>query len=292
MGYLPRMPRTDGIRKTVQLKFGGYDRSAGSGDGTLCNTENLTADEFPALCSRGKRRYKPVGEIAALCDIDGVLLRIEPNGNVYYGSSYIAQLELPSAEKTVVQFGRNAIILPDKLMLNLAYKICGCYETIEELTQSVLTPLEGDAYLIGGTPGTASQWEMVVYAYVDGQWQENGKFLQRMEASTLELFVTFKNGELYGLPAQDNTIYCADFNWADYFEVGDAVQISGCVEVEKNNKIAIVREIDGNELRFYENTFTRKRYPALKGPLEYQTSVESQDDTAIIYAFVHEGTPV
>ena len=68
---------------------------------------------------------------------------------------------------------------------------------------------------------------------------------------------TFSDGTYAGEAAEGNTILAADssFDWSDYFRVGDGVTISGAAD-SGNNKTAIVREIDGNALRFYENSFT------------------------------------
>lgn len=83
-----------------------------------------------------------------------------------------------------------------------------------------------------------------------------------LEAS-VTVSATFEDGTYAGEPAMANTIKVAvsaedwpdGFDWADYFSVGDAVTISGAAD-EENNQTIIVREIDGNELRFYENSFT------------------------------------
>jgi len=68
--------------------------------------------------------------------------------------------------------------------------------------------------------------------------------------------ITFRNGTYAGEDADANTIYVSGVTWSNYFSVGDAVTISGCTTKTENNKTPIIREISGNELRFYENTFT------------------------------------
>lgn len=55
--------------------------------------------------------------------------------------------------------------------------------------------------------------------------------------------------------AKANTIYSAGVAWADTFREGDAVTISGCTTHPENNLTIIIREIDGDYLRFYENSF-------------------------------------
>lgn len=66
--------------------------------------------------------------------------------------------------------------------------------------------------------------------------------------------LVFRDGEYAGEKAQSNTIYKSGVQWSDYFKVGDGVTISGC-SVEANNLTLVIREIDGNFMRFYENSF-------------------------------------
>ena len=65
-----------------------------------------------------------------------------------------------------------------------------------------------------------------------------------------------QDGIYAGEDAKANTIYASGAAWDSIFKVGDAVTISGAVKHESNNKTPIIREIDGDYLRFYENTFT------------------------------------
>lgn len=64
----------------------------------------------------------------------------------------------------------------------------------------------------------------------------------------------FRNGTFAGVAASANTIYKNGAVWN--ISPGDGVTISGCVIHPENNKTAVVREVEGDELRFYENTFT------------------------------------
>lgn len=64
----------------------------------------------------------------------------------------------------------------------------------------------------------------------------------------------FKNGTYAGVAANANTLYKSGAAWS--YAPGDAVTISGCVTHPENNKTVIVREVEGDYLRFYENTFT------------------------------------
>lgn len=65
-----------------------------------------------------------------------------------------------------------------------------------------------------------------------------------------------QDGTYAGEEAEANTIYAAGADWDSRFKVGDAVTISGCTVHESNNQTIVIREIDGDSLRFYENSFT------------------------------------
>ena len=63
-----------------------------------------------------------------------------------------------------------------------------------------------------------------------------------------------QDGTYAGEEAKANTIYAVGAGAK--FKEGDAVTISGATTHPENNKTATIREIDGDNLRFYENTFT------------------------------------
>ena len=83
---------------------------------------------------------------------------------------------------------------------------------------------------------------------------DTGKF-GSMESKWSGGALTFSDGVLYGEAAKANTITCAGVNWADFFNAGDAVTISGCTVNPGNNKSVVIRGIDGEKLCFYEHTF-------------------------------------
>ena len=63
-----------------------------------------------------------------------------------------------------------------------------------------------------------------------------------------------QDGTYGGEAAKGNTITAAGAGAK--FRAGDAVTITGAAAHPENNKTAVIREIDGDNLRFYENTFT------------------------------------
>jgi hypothetical protein len=100
--------------------------------------------------------------------------------------------------------------------------------------------------------------------------------------------VQFQNGTYAGVPATANTIYKAGAAWA--FKAGDALTISGCTTHPENNKTAIVREVDGDYLRFYENTFTVRERPMYTVGTDglaidtYYKLVSDPESSTVIYA--------
>ena len=72
----------------------------------------------------------------------------------------------------------------------------------------------------------------------------------------------FQDGTYAGESAQGNTIYAAGADWASRFREGDAVAISGAATAS-NNQTLVIREIEGDYLRFYENSFTPERGQSL-----------------------------
>ena len=67
--------------------------------------------------------------------------------------------------------------------------------------------------------------------------------------------VTFQDGTLYGESAAQNTIKATGVTWSDYFKEGDAINITGSTS---NDKSIIIREISGDEMHFYEYSFTNE----------------------------------
>lgn len=88
-------------------------------------------------------------------------------------------------------------------------------------------------------------------------WTSTGGLVS-LESTVSSVSCTFDDGTYAGEAAEANTIKAVDssFNWSSYFSPGDAVSITGAADAG-NNKTSIVREIDGNKLIFYENTWTK-----------------------------------
>lgn len=122
---LPEMRCGDGLTKSTQVRFGGYDHRPGAGDGTLWDMENLTGDQFPLLAVRRPRRLdreleQPGGLWAhnALCwaDGDGFFCDGKRVGTVAPGRKQFAGM------------GSRILIWPDKAVYDTA---TGRFERLE-----------------------------------------------------------------------------------------------------------------------------------------------------------------
>lgn len=112
---LPQARYADGIRKSVQEEFRGYDHNPGAAEGAIYDMENLSGDEYPLLSPRPRRRTvatlaKPGGLFQA-----GKLLWVDGTAAVYDGETVGTVTE---GEKTIEALGPYIVIWPDKKILN------------------------------------------------------------------------------------------------------------------------------------------------------------------------------
>lgn len=198
MTGLPEMVKADGITGRKQVKFGGYNHTAGADNGDLWDMENLTSDYYPLLSPRDKRLTyttltKPNGFIAH----DGLYW---VDGTGFYADGTLKG-SVTDTKKTFTSLGAYIIILPDKAYYN---RLTGEFGSME------------------------------------ASWSGSAKL---------------QDGTYVGESAEANTIYASGASWSSKFKAGDGVTISGCTTHTSNNKTAIIREIDGDYMRFYENCF-------------------------------------
>lgn len=121
------------------------------------------------------------------------------------------------------------------------------------------TELYADGVCVGSVADSAKSWvsigRKVVILPDKACYDVDSGELSWLEAAFTGA-VKLMDGTYAGVEAAANTVYGAGADWGSRFRVGDAVTISGCVTHTANNKTPVIREIDGDYLRFYENTFT------------------------------------
>lgn len=100
--------------------------------------------------------------------------------------------------------------------------------------------------------------------------------------------VVFKaEGEIYGSKAERNTIHSDRIEWKRYFKPDDAVEISGS---KSNNKTAIIREIDGGDLRFSENIFELPYTLLYNVQADMESGIYCYNDRGSYYNFTFDFT--
>ena len=245
MSHLPELPYDDGITRSVQTAFGGYQHTEGSYDGTIYDMKNLSSDDYPLLGPRKPRltvaRWTKYNGSAVVgddfCFVDGTRL---------YKNDRIVG-EVADSPKIFGALGPRLLIFPDKRYLNLSAK--AFFASLDLLREGISAPSYGDIYAVEST-GAAD-----LFYWNGGDWI----FLEK-ESGTMEPEVTtdvvFRvQGTLYDEKAVCNTVFAEGISWADYFSEGDAVTIRGCEERPQNNMTAVIREIHGESLCFYEYLF-------------------------------------
>lgn len=234
--------------KNVQNVFGGLNHSPAASDGEIYDMQNLCSDYYPLLATRKLRGEIYNGpECKSIAGYDGKLFWVAGNYLMSYESGGKVQTmpkiaTMSSGKKKMAFLNQQIIIWPDKVWFDIravgAVTVAGSTERWEEEFEN---PQKGDRAVVNG----------MLYQYGTA-WEKICKAGGSLEAEWTGDHLKIMNGRYAGATADANTLYAPGANWAENFEVGDAVTISGC---GMNNQTSIVREIEGDYLRFYEGTF-------------------------------------
>lgn len=249
MSRLPELPFGDGITRSVQTVFTGYQHTEGSYDGAIYDMKNLSSEYYPLLAPRAPR--VTVGYVEKLngCTTVGEDFCYADGMRFYKNDRIVGTVT--DSPKTFGVLGRRLLIFPDKLYLNLAAK--AVFDSLALLKEKALKPSYGDVYGVRET-------SVVNLYYWDGSdWIFLEKEFGTMEPTVTTDIVFRAEGTLYGEKAVCNTISAQGISWKDYFSEGDAVTIRGCTVRPKNNLTAVIREIHGDRLCFYEYLFEVER---------------------------------
>ena len=206
-------------RLTVS-KFRGYDARPRAALGTFARMENLSADGYPTLTVREKRKTiavpdKPNGLCAKDC-------LIWVDGRTLYLNGAAIGLTLTDGEKQLVSMGAYLLIWPDKKYVNTQdLSDCGSLENTAETTGAVTFTLcrrDGTAYE-DYTSGAAAPEG----AGNGDLWLDTGS-----EAALLRY-----DGVMWET-VDDAALKIAAANIGKGFSAGDGVVISGCTAAAAN----------------------------------------------------------
>lgn len=216
------LPAKDNYRREVRTEWGGINLNENAGDGELIEAVNMSSREYPLLATRREwYRHLINGEHQAVIDKSAAL----------------------GASKRVFWVSKNSDAW--KFFYNFTAKGTLSARTRQEAAKIRFVGMQDKIFIFP---------DKKVY-------DEIASTFGSMESSfsSGNSTVYFRDGTIGGVPADANTIYCSGVDWADYFSVGDGVSIDGS-GLPENNKTAIIREIDGDKLRFDENCFTAESY--------------------------------
>ena len=137
---LPGMNYADGMKKSVQTAFGGYDHRRGAGEGALYDMENLTSAELPLLSARRPRRLvrelaKPNGFTAC----DGLYW---VDGTGFYKDG-VQKGTVSDSRKTFAVLGAYLLIFPDKAYY---HRETGVFGSLEATWTGNVTFADGTLY--------------------------------------------------------------------------------------------------------------------------------------------------
>lgn len=246
VGKLPELPYGESLSRGVQRSFGGYCHTEKDFDGTIYDMENLSSEHTPMLSSRRPRSLLgSFTDCNGIYSVDGHIITVD--GTTLRKDNKIVGA-VADSPKSFAILGDRLIIYPDRVYLN--YAALGDYSDLSTLSLSVEAPKYGDVYAVG----TAVPYDLY---YWDGQrWTAYEKEFGSLEGAVTTMVTFLATSTLYGEGAVQNAITGLNADWGSTFAVGDAVTLSGCTTHPENNVTAIIREIDGNTLRFYEYLFT------------------------------------
>lgn len=263
MAKLPAMPYLASIRKYKQVQFGGLRHNVNCADGEIFDMENMSMDSYPYLTVREQRgNYLPAaGEATQIYADNGAMLVVSPYGITYNGIHITDTASPETAE--LVRFGDRVVLMPDKKVINLKYRIIGFYEKVADL------PETAELY-DGAAVRNLMSGEVHLYVWDGSAWVDNGKLVTDMEAIVENQPAVFMDGTLYDEKATANTIKLTDVSAYELREVmgfreGDAVTITGCTKLTSNNKTPVLQQIEGVDkndmelgvyLRFSDFCFT------------------------------------
>lgn len=246
MGILPKLPNAAKLTKSYQVDFRGLNHTIAAADSEIYDMTNLSSDHYPVLSPRGKRKLiRTLEEPSAMLCYGEHMAWIDRT-NFYYDGVFYGKVK--PWDKVMAVLNDRIIILPDKKYFDIRTpEAKGSYDTLDALKEAVTGAAIGDIYIVGGE--RLYYWNGLEFSYI-------GRTFGEVEEKISGEARFLAHGKLYGTSAECNALKMAGVSMSDYFRVGDAVTIRGCVEEPKNNKTAVIREIDGDTLYFYENVFT------------------------------------
>lgn len=229
---LPDIPYKTRTKKVMQTQFGGLDRRKAAGNGTIESMRDMSSDAWPMICRRKPRTY--------FTALEG-----EPRGFFANGGTiFVVDKTAGGAVLKCASYKPDSAWIPSLDMLETVGTLPGSADSRRHFAAL------GERVVI---------WPDKVIVYYDTTTVPAGWRMESLGAGTAPGDLTggtIGDGTYAGVQAELNTLYHpnASFDWTTLFKEGDGLTISG-TSGRQNDMTVVVREIEGNQLRFNVNTF-------------------------------------
>ena len=275
--FVNNAPYSHNYGRTTQNGFGGISASPSAGNGEVLSLLDMTSDEYPLLATRPKRWRAGTytGNVIAAAEVNGRMayIKANPTGSgsrlsFVYGSREIGfDSNYDPTRGKIVACGDYVLRFPFKMYFDTRA------QSATQMTAAEYTAAQKEdggfaqTVTIGGVPHTFKEGELF---YVTGQLDGSLGHVEGLYKYSYGYadFIGYEFEEMdkeliLGAKFTQNSIELTyrttlEINlYPNQFRAGDAVKIRGCTgEAEANNKTVIIREVRGNTLKFYDDTFT------------------------------------
>lgn len=280
-------PYAHNYGRSTQNGFGGINANKYADNGEVLSLLDMTSEEYPLLATRPQRWRCGVyeGSIIGYGVSNGKIAYVTKSGSTYTfcyaGHEFEFTTEGTPPKISIAAIGDYIILLPvmkyfDIRSLsvkairgedfNANFTDSGVFKRIINITidgqQTGYTFSEGEIFRVlplESPAGSLNSHPQGMYRYEKGRAVFIGDQFGDMR-DRIECQIIIKNGTYAGEAATGNVLKFDPQITTDIalcrnaFRAGDAVKISGCTH-EQCNKTVVIREIEGNELIFYDNTF-------------------------------------
>lgn len=302
---LPKFSNTAALRQSYQVQFGGLNHTKGATDGEIYDMRNMTSDHYPVLSPRGRRRTVATYDTiyGLYCYGEYTFIAAEKDGDcgLYINGDKVMALE-PS-EKQMEVCNKKLIIYPDKVYYDL-----NALDAKGVVADENALPADGnsygDVYIVEYVIGADlyywnnTEWVKLgpLGSGMSSAFSGNVKFIKYGKSFPKEETKNTDRKKEYDTEEEvinyetDNTIKSlTEIDFADYFRAGDAVTITGAERVPANNKTAIIREVAGDTLYFYENIFQMAAWRYMCSTHSSLVGEEAPEIPMYYYFFAEEG---
>jgi hypothetical protein len=278
---LPQIKTLPPKEKPQIIAFGGINYGQGYRDGELAESHNLSSAHYPCMSQRAGRKREGALEGVSALYARGNLCFVKGTEFIYGGMSVGT---VTPGEKQFATINTKIVIFPDKVYYDTAtgdFGSLGASATIlegyAEFADSTLTD-SMSGYIDFSQPGSMGlpyNTDTIIMVYETASIDKDtgnvvlggghkipvqnvmiGDIIKRSDKSYGVVFQKYAYTLQVQLIITRHTAAYTGSDFTKIFEVGSAVEISGCEALPDNNGTRIIKEVSAGTLTFAEGTFT------------------------------------